>query len=319
MSPTNPLRVTLPIFTVVAPDLATSIAFYRDVLFYDGVREGVLAGGRRFALLSFAARPGSTVIRLLEAKPGAAPNRPAGASIMAPGLVCMVGMTRDNDASQAALIAAGGRVLSAPQRYAVESVEPLSGLGAGDVAGDMRLSGYCGFGPSGEAFFRSADISVRGSAIPFVWDGLHSPLFLGCVATRDRGALWRFYEAVFGLLPSKRARVVEPGLNTLMGRPAEAAFSFGSLGKGFPFEWWDTPADEPADGCGPASLDRTGLAMMTLGVDDLPAVAARAAADSVEILSRSVLPTLSGNAVEGFVVRGSAGELIEVIANPPAG
>ncbi len=64
----------------------------------------------------------------------------------------------------------------------------------------------------------------------------------------------------------------------------------------------------------PTSLDRTGLAMLTMRVNDLGKCRELCEANGIAPVGEGALP-LNGNAQpEGFTLRGAVGELIEVIS-----
>jgi hypothetical protein len=103
-------------------------------------------------------------------------------------------------------------------------------------------------------------------------------------------------------------------MNVATGAPLGAYFRYGRLGDGMGVEWREfrgaQPSPEPPF---PAGLDRTGLAMMTVGVRDLALVRANASAAGAPVLGEGALPRPGALRDKGFHLRGVLGELIEVV------
>jgi catechol 2,3-dioxygenase-like lactoylglutathione lyase family enzyme len=331
---TNPYAVRVLGSTLVTPDMEASMHFYRDVMGYEIFQRGKLedhlptvpgvgAPGRFYALVR-SREPewqDKGVIRILEAPPGAKANRPRptattpGATIMDTGFAALEALTRDDDESYRKILEAKIPVVSPPLFYHQDGVKPEPGAPVTWDSGDIEVTTYSGFGPAGEQFFVTRIITLGGKRAP-AWKqaSLHDPL-AGCVLlTRDRWPLFEFYNKVFGLKPSKVQFLQQEMVNQCIGAPKGTYYYFGSLGEGMGFEWWEYRSVKPEPTPPfPTSLDRTGWAMFTLVVNDLPGIKERAKKAGIPILGEGALPTPDALHQDGFYVRGVLGELVEVI------
>ena len=334
VTPTNPFAARNYLFTIVVPDLGAAIAFYRDLIGYLLVSRGVLGSrrssapgaggqGRRFALL----RPRENergergVIRLLEAPPKAAANRPRPqASLLDPGLAGLESMTGNDQEVFQKLTRAGIKTITPPILYYQIGVQPMAGGKTAWDFQDLEITTFIAFGPGGEHVFISQGKSLAGKPWP-AWTepGPVGPLG-GCVLiTLDRWPLFNFYNKVFGLIPTKDQYMNQEACNRVLGVPPDSYFRFGSLGDGVGCEWWEyrygrPPVTPPF----PTTLERTGLAMTTVLVDDLDNIRSRVQSAGIGILGEGALPTPEAEDQKGFTIRGAVGELIEIVARPGA-
>jgi catechol 2,3-dioxygenase-like lactoylglutathione lyase family enzyme len=320
----NPYAARPLIFTVATPDIEASIRFYRDLLDHDLIGRGVLDAhaprevgaipGRRYALLhALEPRPQDRgYLRLIETAPGAEPNRPASASVLDPGLAALNTKTGDLDASYARLTAAGVATISKPLKYSHLGVPALPGSTEG-MSRSFEVTTYAAIGPAGERIYISRVLTAAGKPIVTVLPRQHGVMSTSSVMCLDRWPLWRFYDAAFGMKPTKDQYAFEDTLNTLIGASPDTYFRFGSMGDGGGIEWWEFRQAPPPGRVFATRLDRTGFALSTLLVDDLAAVRTRLAAASISILSQGALPLPEGFASPSLFVRGAVGELIEVI------
>jgi catechol 2,3-dioxygenase-like lactoylglutathione lyase family enzyme len=331
-SATNPLATRNYIYTVVTPDMAASIHFYRDVMGFELVEQGKLEGrlptvagvggtGRKYALLrAFENIPSETgVIRLLEAPAGAAANRPRpDAQEWNPGFFAFDCWARDVEESHRRLTAAGIKTISEPLYYFHDDVKLLSG-DSGKTLGNIELKSYSAFGPAGEQMFISGGISKDKKPWPaWQYPGLHGPFITDVIVCLDRWPVWEFYEKAFGLKVTKDAYSAQDNINKLSGLPEGTYYRFGGVGDGANIEWTEFRQWNPAEiTVYPTDLDRTGAAMITMLVDDLPRVRKMVADAGIKVLGEGALPTPGAKYQDGLYVRGAVGELIEVIARNP--
>ena len=102
------------------------------------------------------------------------------------------------------------------------------------------------------------------------------------------------------------------GGDELIGAPHDSYFLWGNVGAGVSIEVWEFKA---ASGTlYPTSLDRTGLAMLTMRVGDLHKCRALCDSNGIEPVGEGALPMPGNPEPKGFTLRGAVGELIEVIA-----
>lgn len=319
--PTNPLAARVYVHSVVTPDLDASIRFYRDGFglvegasgtIAPGLPEAIGAGlaGRRYVLMQPAVveDPDRGVIRLIEAPAGAAANRPRpGAPITDSGLAVMELVNRDRDESYDAVQAAGGRIISRPQYYFFRGIKRLNGVGPEVILPDIDVYSYSAFGPAGEQIFNTYSPNLFPGAWPYA--GLHSPFYNTVLISPTRDPVWDFYGKIMGLKPISDIYTAQKAVNILTGADPDVAFLYSALGEGVNFETW--AYDKPGKGFWPTSLDRTGLAMITMVVDDPERVRGNAVAAGIPVIGDGMLP-LPGHYRPGFYLRGAAGELIEV-------
>jgi catechol 2,3-dioxygenase-like lactoylglutathione lyase family enzyme len=327
--PTNPFSACVSIGTIVTPDMAASIRFYRDLMGYELVRTGQLEGkppnapgvggpGRAYALIrpNGVEESGRGILRILEAPEGAKANRPRpGATILDAGLGAFECITGDIDKSYDRLTAAGIETVSTPQFYHQDGVKPLPGAVAQWDTGDIEVRTYGAWGPGGELVFVTVVITLGGKPAP-AWNkpGLHDRLSGAVLISRDRWPCFAFYDAVFGIKPTKDQFLQQNTVNASIGAPIDTYYHFGGLGQGVGFEWWEYRALRPTlTPPFPTSLDRTGWAMFTMVVENLAEVRRRARNANIPILAEGALPTVGAERQDGFYVRGALGELIEVI------
>ena len=309
----NPLEAKIVVFTTVSPDVDASIRFYRDVIGMSLAEEGELRAGmtnapgvgkppRRYAIMHMPDSDRSAQVRVLQAPRGASPNRPRPDSgPMDPGLLVMEGLTRDPAESYHRLASANTPVITPPRYYYFRNTTWRR---------DVDVMSYASFGPGGEQMFITADI--RGDREEWPFPGLHSGFANAAITSLDQRPVDAFYNAALGLKRTSQMECFQRNANQLIGAPDDGYFLWGNVGFGVSIEVWEFKA---ASGTlYPTSLDRTGLAMLTMRVNDLGKCREMCEAGSIAPVGEGALP-LHGNAEpEGFTLRGAVGELIEVIA-----
>lgn len=309
----NPLEAKIVVFTTVSPDVDASIRFYRDVIGMSLADEGELRADettapgigkarRRYSILHMPGSDRSAQVRVLQAPRGAAPNRPRPDSgPMDPGLLVMEGVTRDPAESYHRLASANTPVITPPRYYYFRNTTWRR---------DVDVMSYAPFGPGGEQMFITANIRSDREEWPF--PGLHSGFANAAITSLDQRPVDAFYETALGLRRTSQMECFQRNANQLIGAPDDGYFLWGNVGAGVSIEVWEFKA---ASGTlYPTSLDRTGLAMLTMRVNDLGKCREMCEAGGIAPVGEGALP-LHGNAEpEGFTLRGAVGELIEVIA-----
>ena len=309
----NPLEAKIVVFTTVSHDVQASIRFYTKVIGMELADEGALPGdvtsapgageaGRRYATLQMPEPSISAQVRVLEAPKGAAANRPRPDSgPWDPGLLVMEGITRDPAESYHRLASANTPVISPPRYYFFRN----STWGR-----DVDVMSYAAFGPGGEQMFITAN--VRGDRDEWTLPKLHSGFSNAAITSLDQRPVDAFYEQALGLKRTSQMECYQRNANELIGAPPDSYFLWGNVGAGVSIEVWEFKA---AGGTlYPTSLDRTGLAMLTMRVNDLARVRELCESNSISAVGEGALP-MPGNAQpEGFTLRGATGELIEVTA-----
>ena len=309
----NPLEAKIVVFTTVSPDVDASIRFYRDVIGMALADEGTLpaelttapgAGkaGRRYAILQMPEPSLSAQVRVLEAPRDALANRPRPLSgPMDPGLLVMEGLTRDPAESYHRLASANTPVITSPRYYYFRNTT---------WGRDLDVMSYAAFGPGGEQMFITAE--VRSNQADWTLPGIHSGFASASITSLDQRPVDAFYERALGLKRSSQLECFQRNANQLIGAPDDSYFLWGNIGSGVNIEVWEFKA---ASGTVyPTSLDRTGLAMLTMRVNDLSKCRDRCRSNGIVPVGEGALP-MHGNAQpEGFTLRGAVGELIEVIA-----
>ncbi|MDX2145786.1 MAG: hypothetical protein SFV19_20705 [Rhodospirillaceae bacterium] len=307
----NPLECKITAFTTVSPDVKASIKFYRDVIGMTLADEGTLADGlstapgvgkkgRRYATLNMP-ETGSAEVRILEAPRGAAANRPRPTSgPNDPGLLVMEGGARDPAESYHKLAGAGTPMISPPRYYWFRNTT---------WGRDVDVMSYAPFGPGGEQMFITCQIA--NDRRPWKYSGLHSGFFNTAVTSLDQRPLDAFYDRAFGLKRTSQMECFQKNANELVGAPPDTYFLWGNVGSGVSIEVWEIKA---ASGTMyPTALDKTGLAMLTIRVNDLAKCRAMCAAAGIAAVGEGALPQVGKPTQPGFTLRGAAGELIEVV------
>jgi hypothetical protein len=229
---------------------------------------------------------------------------------MSPGFAVIECLSRNVDESHARLSAAGVETITPPQFYSFGVMPALNGA---KVEHGLEFRSYSAYGPAGEQLFISTCVT-RDSIVPPPWalPGLHNGFVAGVLISVDRWPLWRFYDAVLGIKPTRDTFSTE--CTPLIGAEPDSYFRFGMMGEPTMMEWWEyrhmPPTVAPPY---PTALDRTGLAMTTMVVNDLNEVRQRAVAAGEPILAEVALPTPEHVRQPALVLRGGVGELVEVV------
>jgi hypothetical protein len=306
----NPLGAKIVTHTVVSPDMEASVRFYRDVMGYSIGAEGRTAegqtsapgagrGSRRYVIFHVPNAKRGATIRVVEAPAGAAPNRPRPeAKTWDPGLLIMECGTSDPVESYHVLKSAGTPTISTPRYY------PFRGAGR-----DLDPMSYAPFGPAGEQMFITANIANNRPA----WEepGLHTVPSSVAIVSLDQRPVDDFYLKAFGMRRTSQLVAQSRNCNDLIGAPADANFLWGNLGTAVSMEVWEFRV--PDGTVYPTSLDRTGLAMFTLRVNDLETCRPMCRAAGITPVGEGAWPVLGTERPRGFTLRGAVGELVEVI------
>ncbi len=306
----NPLEVKIVTITTVSPDMAASAKFYRDTLGYTLAEEGTLAAsastapgvgkaGRRYAIYHVPNTKRGASVRVLEAPPGAGPIRPRpGARTWDPGLLVMECGTGDPAESYFRLAAAKTPVISPPRYY------PFRGQGR-----PLDPMSYAPFGPGGEQMFITANISEERP--DWTEPNLHTAPGSVSIVSLDQRPVDEFYRKALGMRRSTQLVCQSRNCNELIGAPREANYLWGNVGTGVNIEVWEFRVAEAT--MYPCALDKTGLAMFTVRVNDLDKARAMCKSAGIRPVGEGALPIIGNRRPEGFTLRGMVGELIEVI------
>ena len=299
VSAVNPFAARLIAFTIGTTRLSESITFYSEVMNYRLLD----AGSSPFGATAFLRPDGleNGGIRLIEVPHDAKANRPRPETrAWDTGLAVMECRTSEPDQSFARLAAAGTPTLSEPMLYCFRDIAPIP---------DLDVRSYAAFGPGGEQIFVTANVRPDRPAWDFP-DALHGPLAGAVIVGIDSAPVDTFYEQALGLVRTSAMVCAQESANALIGAPADTVFRWGFLAERVSIEV--EAFERPDTVHRPTSLGRTGLAMMTIEVSDLAAVRERCRTYSIELLDQPALK-IAASFREGFVIRGAAGELIEVV------
>ena len=300
-------------FSTVSPDVDASIEFYRDVIGMTVTRDETLPTGlttapgigthrRRHVLLDMPEESMSRTVRILEAPPGADAIRPRPASGPTdPGLLVLEGLTRDPAKSYHVLATAGTPMISPPRYYFFRNT--MWGR-------DVDVMSYAPFGPGGEQMFLTANIR-SGDADLVQSSSLHGGFISASVTSLDQRPVNEFYEKALGLKRSSQMECYQDNTNELIGAPPGSYFLWGNVGSDVNLEVWEMKAESGT--VYPCFLDKTGLAMLTMQVDDLGKCEAMCRDAGIEPVGNGALPNTQHDRPEGFTLRGAVGELIEVV------
>ena len=308
----NPLKARIVAFSTVTPDYAASLRFYRDVMGFGLSEEGRLMHGAssapgaatlgpRYALLSAAKSARGCPVRVLEAPPGVGANRPRPtARTFDPGLAVMECGTADPAESYRVLKNAGTPMISSPRYYYFRAI---------DMGRDLDVMSYAPFGPGGEQMFITANL--RNDRPEWTTPGLHSNFGSAVIVSLDQRPVEAFYRKTLGLKRISEMDCYQRNANDLMGGPRDNYFLWGFLGDGVSIELEEHK--QPEGIVYPTSLDRTGLAMITIAVNDLDRCRAMCREAGIAAVGEGALPLPGRSSPKGFTLRGAVGELVEVV------
>lgn len=308
----NPLEAKVTAFTTVSPDVDASIRFYRDVIGMKVHSDATLktrmttapgAGDqeRRLVLLTMPESAFSQTVRVLEAPPGAKPIRPRPDSgPNDPGLLVLEGGTRDPAESYHALSSAGTPMISPPRYYYFRNT--MWGT-------DVDSMSYAPFGPGGEQMFITASIRSDQKLVRSV--GVHNGFGSASITTLDQRPVNTFFEQALGLKRTSQMECYQDNVSELIGAPPGSYFLWGNVGAGVGIEVWEVKAESGT--VSPCSLDKTGLAMLTLRVNNLGKCRAMCAEAGIKLVGNGALPNSTHARPDGFTLRGAVGELYEVV------
>ncbi len=308
----NPLEAKIVTFTTVSPDVEASIKFYRDVIGMTVHSDaalpseltdapGIGKAGRRHVLMTMPDSLFGQTVRILEAPPGAGPIRPRpNSGPNDPGLLVMEGGTRDPAESYHALASAGTPMISPPRYYYFRNTMWNT---------DIDVMSYAPFGPGGEQMFITA--SIRSDQQLVKSTGIHNGFGSASVTALDQRPVNAFFEQALGLKRSSQMECYQDNVNELIGAPKGSYFLWGNVGTGVAIEVWEVKAESGT--VYPCSLDKTGLAMLTLRVNDLGKCRAMCAEAGIEPVGEGALPYPDNARPKGFTLRGAVGELYEVV------
>ncbi len=308
----NPLDAKIITFTTVSSDVDASVAFYRDVIGMTVLSDSPLPADissapgmgqaeRCHVLLTMPENQRSAAVRILEAPPGAKEIRPRPESgPNDPGLLVMEGSTRDPAESYHLLASAGTPMISPPRYYYFRNT--MWGR-------DVDVMSYAPFGPGGEQMFITANI--RGDRPPPRSPFVHSGFSNAAITSLDQRPVNEFFEKALGLKRTSQMECYQKNTDQLIGAPEGSYFLWGNVGIGVSIEVWEVKA---ASGTVyPCSLDRTGLAMLTIRVNDLGKCRAMCAEAGIEPVGMGALPNPESKRPDGFTIRGAVGELFEIV------
>ena len=308
----NPLQAKVVAFTTVSSDVDASVQFYRDVIgmtvvsdapLPDGITTapGIGRSGRRHALLNMPEERFGQTVRILEAPPGAKPIRPRPDSgPNDPGLMVLEGGTRDPAESYHALASVGTPMISPPRYYYFRNT--MWGT-------DVDSMSYAPFGPGGEQMFITASIRSDQQLVRSI--GIHNGFGSASVTALDQRPVNAFFENALGLKRTSQMECYQDNVSDLIGAPKGSYFLWGNVGAGVGIEVWEVKAESGT--VYPCALNKTGLAMLTLRVNDLSKCRTMCAEAGIEPVGEGALPTPENARPDGFTLRGAVGELYEVV------
>ncbi|NKB44310.1 MAG: hypothetical protein GKS03_08545 [Alphaproteobacteria bacterium] len=312
LNESNPLEAKVIAFTTVSPDVEASIRFYRDVIGMEVHSDTMLRPGvttapgtgdteRRLVLLTMQESAFSQTVRVLEAPPGADAIRPRPDSgPNDPGLLVLEGGTRDPAESYHALASAGTPMISPPRYYYFRNTMWNT---------DVDSMSYAPFGPGGEQMFITASIRSDQKLVRSV--GIHNGFGSASITALDQRPVNRFFEQALGLKRTSQMECYQDNVSELIGAPPGSYFLWGNVGAGVGIEVWEVKAESGT--VRPCSLDKSGLAMLTLRVNDLEKCRTMCADAGIEPIGEGALPNAAHEHPDGFTLRGAVGELYEVV------
>ena len=189
----------------------------------------------------------------------------------------------------------------------------LSGAGGGAVSRSFATRG-----PGGAGFFFTQYLKVPPPRTLPVCEHLVGPMFNAALSTVEQSRVETFYEGVLGMQRRLAGRLTQAEVNRIIGLPDDWGFMmlvFKGLGDGL-IEVDIHEHDVPQ---GPSVRDdhfRPGNAMLTLETEQLDALLERAAKEGFGATEPRVIEASPYGNRRGAVLRGPAGERVEIVASP---
>lgn len=240
-------------------------------------------------------------LRILEAPAGASPIRPRPDSgAKDPGLLVLEGLVRDPSESYHAVANSGAPMISPPRYYFFRNTM---------WAPKIDVMSYAPFGPAGEQLFLTAN--VNNERLPWTAPKLHGGFISASVTSLDQRPVKDFLEKALGLKITAQMECYQRNVNDLIGAPEDSYFLWSFVGTGVNMEVWEFKAESGT--LYPCALDKTGLAMLTMRVNDLAKCRAMCAEAGIEPVGLGALPNLESDRPDGFTLRGAVGELYEIV------
>ncbi len=308
----NPLNAKIITFTTVSKDVDKSIEFYRDIIGMTVQEDtylpknvssidGIGHSDRRHVILTMPESPRSAAVRILEAPPSATAIRPRPESgPMDPGLLVMEGSTKDPAVSYHTLATAKVPMISPPRYYYFRNTMWKR---------DIDVMSYSPFGPGGEQLFLTANI--RNDRPKREFPGLHGGFSNAAITSLDQRPVNDFFEKSLGLKRTSQMECYQKNTNELIGAPEETYFLWGNIGSGVSIEVWEVKASSGI--IYPCALNKTGLAMLTIKVDDLSKCREMCYKSGIKPIAEGALPNQVNKKPNGFMLRGAVGEIFEII------
>ena len=143
------------------------------------------------------------------------------------------------------------------------------------------------------------------------------PLSQHTLIAWDRWPVFAFYDRVLGLRQAAEGLVpfdrllAQDNVAALLGAPDGTYYRTIGLGGNELWEYRQRhPQPQPP---WPTGLERTGLAMVTMSVDNLATIRTNLTREGLVPLATGALPTPEAKSGDALFIRGPVGELLEVI------
>ena len=131
------------------------------------------------------------------------------------------------------------------------------------------------------------------------------------ITSLDQRPADAFYEQALGLVRTSQMECYQKNCNQLIGAPDDAYYLWGNIGSGVSIEIWEMKTNSGT--MYPTSLDRTGLAMLTMRVNDLDKCKAMCKAAGIKPVGEGALPAPGKGEQKAIFLRGAVGELLEIV------
>ena len=143
--------------------------------------------------------------------------------------------------------------------------------------------------------------------------GLHGGFYTTTIVSLDKGPIGEFYEKALGMPLIPGQKLFQRNVNELTGAPPGTSLTWNNVGRGLNMEVWEVTARKGT--MYPTSLARTGLAMVTIRVNDLARCKRMCDEAGLIPVGQGALPLPGNDNPEGFTLRGAAGELVEIVSS----
>ncbi len=315
--PISLISSPLQAVTIITNSWNQSLRFYTDGLAYSLLTEGELtpsqkkAFGKKLGKYALLGYKEGAIVRLIELKDRLAlPNR-LNANPWDTGMCVLEAGTPDVMSFYRKMLSMRFGAISQPLQFSAKGEEPL---------GEVEMKSVAFFAPSGEQIFVT-EIVRRLGGISLLKDkaiqGVNVPANV-VISMQDRNAMQAFWTELLGISPVNDLPLHQAEVPIIMGGIAGMGFDMCLMGYGkerIGLEQHVYGKYNPLYTFKnfPCHFSLTGLACATWQTSDIQLVKKKSIEANFPLISEIGLPIRHQTEPEAIVLRGSLGEIIELV------